>query len=45
MKYIELDQDMERTIHAICDAALKASGMQVVGLVNQLVANIKDDGR
>jgi hypothetical protein len=45
MKYIELDQNMETTIHAICDAALKSAGMQVVGLVNQLVASIKDDGK
>ncbi|MBS0626536.1 MAG: hypothetical protein JSS32_10850 [Verrucomicrobia bacterium] len=45
MKYIELDSDMERTIHAICDAALKTGGMQVISLVNQLVASIRDDGR
>ena len=44
MKYIEIDQNMEKTIHAICDAALKAAGMQAASLVNQLIASIKDDG-
>ena len=44
MKYIELDQEMEKTVHTICDAALKAGGMQVIALVNQLVASIQDDG-
>jgi|GEM_PF-2994480 hypothetical protein len=44
MKYIEIDQNMEKTIHAICDAALKTAGMQAASLVNQLIAAIKDDG-
>lgn len=43
MKYIEIEQEMDKTLHAICDAALKAGGMQMIGLINQLIAAIKDD--
>ncbi len=43
MKYIEIGQDMDRVLHAICDSALKAHGMQMIGLINQLLASIKDD--
>ena len=43
MKYLEIEKDMDRTLHAICDAALKAGGMQMIGLINQLIAAIKDD--
>ena len=43
MKYIELEQDTERTFFTICDAALKAGGMQMIGLINQLISAIKDD--
>ena len=36
------DQDAERVLHTICDAALKAGGMQLFPIVNQLVNSIKD---
>lgn len=43
MKYIEIGQEMDRVLHAICDSALRANGMQMIGLINQLLASIKDD--
>jgi hypothetical protein len=43
MRYLEIEKDMERTLHEICDAALKAGGMQMIGLINQLIAAIKED--
>jgi hypothetical protein len=43
MKYLEIHAEMDRTLHAICDAALKSGGMQMIGLINQLIAAIKDD--
>lgn len=43
MKYIEIGQEMDRVLHAICDSALKTHGMQMIGLINQLLASIKDD--
>lgn len=43
MKYIEIGQEMDRVLHAICDTALKTHGMQMIGLINQLLASIKDD--
>ena len=44
MKYLEIDPNMEKTLHSICDAALKTAGLQAASLVNQLIAAIKDDG-
>lgn len=43
MKYIQVEQEMDRVLHSICDAALKSGGMQMIGLINQLLASIKDD--
>ena len=43
MRYIEIEEDMDRVLHTICDAALKAGGMQMIGLINQVLASIKDD--
>ena len=43
MKYIELTQEMDKTLSTICDAALKSAGMQAIALVNQLIQSIKDD--
>jgi hypothetical protein len=43
MKYIEVEHEMDRVLHAICDVALKSGGMQMVGLINELLASIKDD--
>lgn len=43
MKYIEMEPNVDRILHEICDTALKAAGMQAFGLINQLLALIKDD--
>jgi hypothetical protein len=43
MKYIEIEKEMDKNLHTLCDWALKAGGMQVFGLINQLLASIKED--
>ncbi len=43
MKYIELTQEMDKTLSTICDAALKSAGMQAIALVNQLIQSIQDE--
>lgn len=40
-KIIELDSEMERNLTAVCDAALKHSGMQIYGTINQMILSIK----
>ena len=43
MKYVEMTEEMDKTLSTICDAALKSAGMQAIALVNQLIQSIKDD--
>ena len=43
MKYIEIDSEMGKVLHVICDAALKAGGMQIIGSVNYVVSGIKEN--
>lgn len=40
-RVIELDVETEKSLTVICDAALKQGGMQLYGLVNQLINQIK----
>ena len=42
MKYIEINQDTDKLLATICDAALKAQGMQVMPLINQMISGIKE---
>lgn len=43
MRYIEIGQEMDQVLHTICDTVLRANGMQMIGLINQLLSSIKDD--
>lgn len=42
MKYIEIDQDMDKVLAMLCDVALKDQGMQALSLVNQVIASVKE---
>lgn len=42
MKYIEIDQETDRVLATICDAALKGQGMQAMPLINLMISAIKD---
>ena len=41
-RILEIDGEMEKVLHAILDAALKAGGMGMLGLVNQLISKVKE---
>jgi hypothetical protein len=43
MKFLELAEETEKALASICDAALKAGGLAVHHLVNQLTSKIKQD--
>ncbi|MES2274227.1 MAG: hypothetical protein V4487_08565 [Chlamydiota bacterium] len=43
-KYLTLDAETERMLHAICDQALKNGGMNMLASINQLIASIKQKG-
>lgn len=40
-KILEITEETDKILVNICDAALKAGGMQIHGLVNQLINKIK----
>ncbi len=40
-KVLFLDEDTDKLLTLVCDIALKGSGIQVMGHVNQLAARIK----
>lgn len=42
MKYLEIDQENDKALAIICDAALKAQGLQILPVVNQIVAAVKE---
>ena len=42
-KIIEVNEDAEKILTNLCDAALKYGGMQFLGTVNQLVSSIKEE--
>lgn len=42
-KYLEIDAEVEKLLHAVLDAALKAGGMMMHGIVNQLISSIKQE--
>jgi hypothetical protein len=42
-KIIIVDEEMDRTLANICDAALKWSGMQMLSAVNRVVGSVKED--
>lgn len=42
MKYIELTEEMEKTLGGLCDMALKATGMQAHAFVSHVIASIKE---
>lgn len=41
MKTLKIDQDVEKLLATVCDAALKTGGMQLLGVVNQLLTSIQ----
>lgn len=41
-RILEIEGDVERLLHAVCDAALKNGGMAIIGHVNQLIGSIKN---
>jgi|GEM_PF-3926584 len=40
-KFLEINQDMDRVLTELCDAALKREGMRLFGAVSQLVSAIQ----
>jgi hypothetical protein len=40
-RVLEVEGEVEKLLHSVLDAALKAGGMQMHGIVNQLIAAIK----
>lgn len=42
MKYLEIDQEIDKILAMLCDTALKSQGLQVLPLVNQIVASVKE---
>lgn len=42
MKYIEIDQETDKTLAILCDIALKDQGMQALSLVNHVIASVKE---
>lgn len=41
MRFLEIEGEVEKLLHAVFDAALKAGGMQLLGSVNQLIQSIQ----
>ena len=44
MKYLNIDTETESALYSILDTALKAKGLALVGLVNQLLNAVKTHG-
>ncbi len=42
MKYLEIDQENDKALAVLCDAALKSQGLQVLPFVNQIVSAVKE---
>ena len=42
-KLIVIDENMDKVIGAVCDAALKASGLQVISNVNDIIEGIVEE--
>lgn len=42
-KVIIVDEEMDKALGNICDAALKGSGMQVVTAVNSLIESVIEE--
>jgi hypothetical protein len=40
-KVLDVDADVEKVLSVVFDAALKQSGMQMYGAINQLISSIK----
>lgn len=42
MKYLEINEQMEKILNAMCDVCLKSEGIKAHGWVNLLINNIKE---
>lgn len=40
-RFLEIEGEVEKMLHAVLDGALKAGGMAMHGVVSQLIASIK----
>jgi hypothetical protein len=40
-KFLEINQDMDKILTELCDAALKKEGMRLFGTVTQLISAIQ----
>lgn len=42
-KVIVIDEEIDKALGNICDAALRGSGMQIVGAVNTLIESVVEE--
>ncbi len=42
-KIIVLDEEMDKVLGTVCDAALKGLGMQVIGAVNAVIEAVLEE--
>jgi len=42
-KIIVVDEEMDKTLGSVCDAALKGLGMQIIGSVNAVIEAVLEE--
>jgi len=42
-KIIVLDEEMDKVLGSVCDAALKGAGMQMIGSVNAVIEAVLEE--